>query len=149
MISSPKEAAGTGRAVGAIRSAVRALNDGDIDGYFGYFDPACPRWVLGFAHPLALRDVRDGLEQLRAGFAELHLGEDLLFGDERFVCARWRMTGRHEDEYFGLAATGLSIDVETCEIYEVAGDRVITSWVYGDLLAQLLGQICEKEDDTT
>jgi predicted ester cyclase len=149
MITSPPGAAGCGGAVGTVRSAVRALNDGDIDGYFGSFDPTCPRWISGFAHPLALRDVRDGFEQLRAGFAGLHLGEDLLFGDERFVCARWRMTGRHEGEYFGVAPTGLSIEVETCEIYEVADDLVVASWVYGDVLAQLLRQIGDKRGDAT
>ena len=136
-------------AVVAVRSAVRALNAGEIDGYFSYFDPACPRWISGFAHPLQLTDVRDGFEQLWAAFAGLHLGEDVLFGDERFVCARWRMTGRHVSEYLGLGPTGRSINVETCEIYEIVGDRVVESWVYGDLLAQLLGQISDEGGGAT
>jgi predicted ester cyclase len=147
MISSPEDGSSESRAVVAVRSAVRALNDGDIDGYFSHFDAVFPRWISGFAQPLALSDVRDGFDQLRAAFAGLHLGEDVLFGDERFVCARWRMTGRHIHDYLGLAPTGRSIGIETCEIYEVAGELVVASWVYGDVLAQLLGQISAEPGD--
>jgi hypothetical protein len=135
--------------VAAVRAAVAALNEGEIDGYFRHFDPACPRWVAGFAEPLSLADVRDGFEQLRGAFAGFHLHEELLFGDERFVCARWRLQARHVDEYLGVVARGRSIDVETCEIYEVADGAVVTSWVYGDVLAQLLTQLAVDERDGT
>jgi hypothetical protein len=40
---------GDSKAVDAVRSAVAALNNGDIDGYLGYLDPSCKRWVAGFA----------------------------------------------------------------------------------------------------
>ena len=138
----------TSGAVSAVRAAVVALNGGDIDGYFGHFDPACPRWIAGFASPIGLADVRDGFEQLRSAFAGFHLHEDLLFGDERFVCARWRLRGRHTSEYLGLAPRGLSIDVETCEVYEIADAVVVTSWVYGDVLAQLVTQLSADGDAT-
>ena len=136
-------------AVAAVRAAVAALNDGEIDGYFRHFDPACPRWIAGFAEPMSLADVRDGFEQLRNAFAGFHLHEDLLFGDERFVCARWRLQGRHMNEYLGVAPRGRSIDVKTCEIYEVADSAVVTSWVYGDVLAQLMTQLSGDHGDGT
>jgi hypothetical protein len=68
---------GESSAVDSIRLAVAALNDGDIDGYLGYFDPTCKRWVAGFAQPLPLVDVGVGLRQLRSAFEGLHLVEDL------------------------------------------------------------------------
>lgn len=52
-------------------------------------------------------------------------------GCEAFTCTTiwvWRRRGQ-------------SIDVETCEVYETGGDFVVTSWVYGDLLGQLVRQI--------
>jgi hypothetical protein len=138
---------GASTAVDAVRLAVSALNDGDVDGYLESFDPSCQRWVAGFAQPLTLTDVGDGLRQLRAAFDGFHLDEDLLFGDARFACARWRMRGLHVNDYLGCAPTRHSIDVETCEVYEIGGDRVVTTWVYGDLLGQLVRQIGGEEGE--
>jgi predicted ester cyclase len=136
-------------AVAAVRAGVAALNRGDVDGYFRHFHPTCPRWIAGFTEPIGLADVRDGFEQLRDAFAGFHLHEDLLFGDERFVCARWRLRGRHAHEYLGIAPRGRSIDVETCEIYEVADALVVTSWVYGDVLGRLIAQLSGDDEDQT
>ena len=121
-------------AVDAVRSAVAALNDGDVDGYLRYFDPSCPRWAVGLAQPLTLTDIADNFRLLYDAFEGLHLDEDLLFGDERFACARWRLRGLHVGDYMGFAPKGQSIDVETCEIYEFRGGKVARSWTYGDPL---------------
>jgi predicted ester cyclase len=119
--------------VAVIRSAVAALNGGDIDGYLGYMDPGCERWLVGVDRPLSRADVRGGLIQLWAAFDAVHLDEVLLFGDGVHVCARWRMRGVHTGEFFGVAPTGRSIDVEQCEVYELGIDGLVTaSWVYGD-----------------
>jgi hypothetical protein len=85
---------GDSKAVDAVRSAVAALNNGDIDGYLGYLDPSCKRWVAGFA------------------------------------------------------PKGQSIDVETCEVYELGGDLVVATWAYGNL-GQLPRQIAAEEGDIT
>jgi hypothetical protein len=122
----------TGRQVDAIRAAVAALNSGDIDGYFGYFDPLCKRWVAGIEQPLTLSDVRHGLQYLRGAFEALYLNEDLLFGSEQFVCARWRLRGIHVNDYMGVAPRRREIDTQTCEIYEFRGDLVVATWTYGD-----------------
>jgi predicted ester cyclase len=132
------------RPVDVIRIAVHALNDGDLDGYLGYFDASCERRVVGFEQPLTLTDVETGFRQLDAAFEGLRLDEELLFGDERFACARWRMRGIHAHDYLGVAPTGRSIDVETCEVYEFADGSVVTSWVYGDVLGQLVRQVASE-----
>ncbi|MCU1426867.1 MAG: hypothetical protein JWL83_867 [Actinomycetia bacterium] len=137
---------GDSTAVDAVRSAVAALNDGDVDGYLSYFHASCGRWAPGFAQPLTLTDVRDGFLQLHDAFEGLHLHEDLLFGDERFVCARWRLRGVHVHDYLGVAPTSQAIDVETCEVYEIDRGRVVVSWVYGDVIGQLVRQICGDEE---
>lgn len=77
---------------------------------------------------------------MQAAFADLHLDEEQLFGDEQFACARWNLRGRHVGDYLGFAPTGQSISFETCEVYEVDAGRVIATWVYGDL-GQLVQQI--------
>jgi predicted ester cyclase len=127
-------------AVGSVRSAVVAFNDGDVRGYIRSFDPSCLRWVAGVDQPLSLADVQDGLEKLQNGFDDLRLDEELLFGDQRFACAQWRMRGRHVNDYEGFAPMGKVIDVATCEIYEVRDSRVVMTWTYGDF-GQLFRQI--------
>ena len=132
-------------AVDVVRSAVMALNDGDIDGYLRRFDPACPRWVRGLAQPLTLSEISDNFRQLQGAFEGLHLGEDLLFGDDQFACARWRLRGLHVKDYLGYPPSGQAIDTETLEIYQVSGGVVVTSWAYGDL-GELFRQItCGQE----
>jgi hypothetical protein len=116
------------------------LNDSDMDGYLRYFDPSCLRWVAGFEQPLTLTEISDAFRQLHDAFEGLHLDEDLLFGDERFACARWRLRGLHVKDYLGYAPTGRSIDTQTCEIYQLDGGLVITTWTYGDT-GQLFRQI--------
>ena len=118
--------------VDAVRAAVAALNGGDIDGYLRHFDPACPRWVAGLDGPLSLADIRASLDQFHAAFKGLVLDEELVFGDDRYVCARWRLRGTQVGDYFGIASTGRSIDVQTCEIYELDAARVVTVWTHGD-----------------
>jgi hypothetical protein len=137
------EGGGVSNAVNAVRSAVTCLNDGDIDAYLAHFAPSGGRWINGLGEPLALTltDVGAGLHQLHAAFEGLRLDEDALFGDDRFACARWRMRGRHVNDYLGRSPTGRSIDVETCEVYEIGAERIVTSWVYGDVLGQLVRQI--------
>lgn len=126
------------KAVDLVRSAVDALNVGDVDGYLACFDLTCQRWVAGLAEPLDLASVSDNLSALSHAFEGLHLDEDLLFGDEHFACARWRMRGVHPGDYLGVAPTGRSINVETREVYEIGQHLVSMSWVYGDVLGQLI-----------
>jgi hypothetical protein len=128
------------KAVVAVRSAVEAFNDGDVDGYMGHFDSSSLRWVAGLPQPLTQTEIRANLWQLHAAFEGLHLHETLLFGQERFVCARWRMRGLHVNDYLGITPTRRSIDLETCEIYEIGDDLVVATWTYGDL-GQLFRQI--------
>jgi len=126
--------------VDVIRSAVSALNGGDVEGYLGHFDPGCRRWIVGFREPLSLSQVGEALRQLDAAFDPLELGADALFGEGGLVCARWRLRGTHVGEYLGVASTSREIDVEQCEVYSLDGGVVVESWVYvdpGELFRQI------------
>ena len=126
-----------------IRRSVAALNAGDIEGYLAGFSPDSPRWVSGLKTPLTLNDIRANLTLLTAAFDRLHLDEDLLFGARGFVCARWTLRGVHVGDYGGIAATHREIAVESCEIYALAGAKVVESWVYSDMTS-LFDQIAQR-----
>jgi len=130
-------------AVVAVRSAVAALNEGDVEGYLEGFSASCQRWVSGMDAPRTLDDMRSDIGELYGAFEPLQLGEDLLFGSDRFVCARWRLVGVHTAPYFGVPATGREISVRNCEVYEHDGEHVVAVWTYGDPLdlARQLGVV--------
>jgi predicted ester cyclase len=131
---------GSSECVKDIRSAVAALNQGDVSGYLRHFGDPSPRWVDGIDEAIPLSDVAENLSQLLAAFEGLGLAEELLFGDDRYVCAHWRMTGRHVGEYFGTAPTGREVVVPLCEVYEFDAGRVSNTWTHGDP-AELFRQI--------
>jgi SnoaL-like polyketide cyclase len=118
--------------VGLIRRAVAALNNGDVEAYLSGFAPDSLRWIHGLGVALTLSDIRDNLGQLIAAFDELHLDEDLLFGADGHVCARWTLWGVHTGEYGGIAPTHREIAVDTCEVYTIVGNEVTESHVYGE-----------------
>ena len=126
-----------------IRCAVAKLNAGDVEGYLAGFFPDAPRWVSGLDRPLTISDIRANLAQLNEAFDRLHLDEDLLFGARGFVCARWTLRGVHVGDYGGIAATHRDIAVESCEIYALAGAKVVESWVYSDMTS-LFDQIAQR-----
>jgi predicted ester cyclase len=120
---------------GLVRRAVAALNDGDIEAYLGGFALDCLRWVSGLDVPMTVPDIRENLRQLSAAFDQLHLHEDLLFGADGHVCARWTLTGVHTGDYGGIAPTHREIALETCEVYTFTGDKVTECHVYGETMS--------------
>ena len=126
-----------------IGRSVAALNAGDVEGYLAGFSPDSLRWVSGLDTPLTINDIRTNLTLLTAAFDRLHLDEDLLFGARGFVCARWTLRGVHVGDYGGIAPTNRDIAVESCEIYALAGGKVVESWVYSEMTS-LFDQITHR-----
>jgi predicted ester cyclase len=118
-----------------VQRAVAALNGGDIDAYLEAFALDCLRWVSGLDVPFAVPDIRENLGQLFAAFDRLQLHEDLLFGGDGQLCARWTLSGIHTGEYGGIAPTHREIAVETCEVYTFTGDKVTECHVYGETMS--------------
>jgi predicted ester cyclase len=118
-----------------IRQAVAKFNNGDVEGYLDGFAPDCLRWVGGLSMALTVSDMRESIGQLVAAFDELHLDEDLLFGGDTHVCARWTLRGVHAREFGGIQTTRREIAVETCEVYTFTGDKVTECYVYGESMS--------------
>jgi hypothetical protein len=124
--------------VALVRSSVRALDAGDVDGYLSGFTDDCPRWVPGMADPVPLSDIGENSRQLLVAFDGFHLHEVGIFGVDSFVCAHWRLTGTHTGEYLGIAPTHRSIAIENAEVYQFAsadGGPISSTWSFGDPMA--------------
>jgi steroid delta-isomerase-like uncharacterized protein len=86
----------------------------------------------------------EGVKQLVAGFQsalpdlEFEI-EDLIDAGEKLV-VRWSLSGTHQAELFGLAATGRRIKLTGISIYRLAAGQVVESWDELDLFS-LLDQV--------
>lgn len=122
-----------------IRDAVDALNRGDLASYGAIFSADARRWTAGVGEKGAQESVEE-LRGLGLAFDDFHLEADELIDAGDRVVARWRVKGRHSQEFLGIAPTGVEIDVPVCEVYEFTDGAVTRTWAYGDPLA-LLKQI--------
>ena len=118
-------------------AAVAALNLGDVEGYLSFFSAGALRWVAGVEQPFTKDDIREQLVALAIGLESLVLEEQLIFGSDGHVFARWIMRGKHVGPLFGIPATGRAIEVESVEVYAFEGPTITASQVYGDPMSLL------------
>ena len=74
-----------------------------------------------------LRDVHRALGDYRC------LIDDLVVEEGR-AAARMRFTGRHQDEFLGVPATGRQITWSGAAFFQCEGGRMTDLWVLGDLV---------------
>ena len=93
-----------------------------------------------------LPDGRDGFKMLpvifRGAFPDLQVTVEDVIAEPTKVACRWRATGTHEGELFGIPRTGRSVDVSATAIYKVGPDgRWTEGWLDRDdlgLMQQLV-----------
>jgi steroid delta-isomerase-like uncharacterized protein len=90
--------------------------------------------VVGFDAYIAL------MEATYAGVPDSHVTlEDQFATDDRVVC-RWRSSGTHEGDLFGIPATGKKIDSTGVSMWEFDQGKAHRGWVYSDV-ASLMAQL--------
>lgn len=128
----------------AMRRLYELINAGDIDG----FGECLAEDFVEHEELPGLEPSKEGVEQLfhmyRAAFPDLHMDvQDLLVSGDKAV-ARVRATGTHQGEFFGMPATGKSVDVQLIDITRFDDDGLAREhWGVFDALAlmQQLGAI--------
>jgi predicted ester cyclase len=84
----------------------------------------------------------DFLAQFRIGFPDMRSHEDALLGDGELGVIRWTITGTHTGPFFGVAATGRTIQVSGMDILRIADDKLVEHWGgVADQMDDFLGQI--------
>jgi predicted ester cyclase len=100
---------------------------GDGEAFLAAYDPE----VRLHGYPGGLEGL-EGLRQFHLALweafpdAEVAI-EDLVVDGDR-AALRYRLRGTHRRVYLGVAATGLTIDVEGLTMLRVSGGRVIEEW---------------------
>ncbi|MEU6646462.1 ester cyclase [Saccharomonospora sp. NPDC046836] len=116
-----------------LRTALGALNAGDLDACLGCIHPDFLINLAGVAQQLVGRDIwLAGVEQLRAAFPDVRLDIEDIFAADGRVAVRNTIRGTHLGEFQGIAPTGRSIEVMSNEIYRVENGLIVEEWIVTD-----------------
>lgn len=87
--------------------------------------------------------LKDAISSLVSAFPDLHWTIDEQIGEGEKVVSRFRMTGTHDGEFLGIAATGRPVDVWGVVIDVVRDEKFAESRIIIDTLGlmQQLGVI--------
>jgi predicted ester cyclase len=96
--------------------------------------PSSPQPVAG------AQNVVGFLGAFRAGFPNMSMKVEFAFGDGELVAVRWRMSGTHTAELFGIPPSGKPVSVAGISILRFSGGKVVEDWVSEDSLG-LMQQI--------
>lgn len=79
---------------------------------------------------------REGFRALnvmfRAAFPDLRVDVDNVVAEDDKVGCRWRSTGTHHGELFGIPPTGNKVDVTATVFYRVEDGRLAEGWISRD-----------------
>jgi steroid delta-isomerase-like uncharacterized protein len=90
--------------------------------------PSSPEPIRGTERVVGL------LQGFRAGFPDLKMSVDDVFGDADKAAVRWHITGTHTASLFGIPPTGKSVNVAGISVLRFDGNKVIEDWVSEDTM---------------
>ncbi|WP_240649071.1 ester cyclase [Streptomyces sp. Z26] len=127
--------------IALVRTAYRAMENGDLDAAVGMLTEDFLAHVHGAAEPLPGRDVwRYGAQGMRDAFPDLTITVRDIFATGDKVTVLVLMEGTHQGAFQQFEASGARVAFRSVEVYRVAGGRIAEEWVAPDLL-QLMQQI--------
>jgi predicted ester cyclase len=120
-------------------SQLAIWNDGDYDLADELFHPAsvtpdAPQLPPG---PEGCKQVA---HVFREAFPDFHMTVEDVVAEADLVTCRFRQTGTHEGELFGIGPTGRRVDFGEMAICQIAGGQIVASWFQTDMLA-LMSQL--------
>ena len=98
--------------------------------YIGY-DPAVPEPIRG---PAGVKEAATGY---RTAFPDLRVTIEAQVSEGDLVATRWKASGTHQGELFGIAATGKQATVTGTSITRVSGGKIAEDWTNWDTLGLL------------
>jgi steroid delta-isomerase-like uncharacterized protein len=114
-------------------------NDGDYDLADELFHPEAitpdaPQLPRG---PEGCKEVA---RVFRAAFPDFRMTVEDVVAENDLVVCRFRQTGTHQGDLFGIAPTGRSVDFGEMAICQIAGGQIVSTWFQTDMLA-LMSQL--------
>jgi predicted ester cyclase len=76
----------------------------------------------------------------RAAFPDFHMTVEDTVAERDLVVCRFRQTGTHEGELFGIEPTGRPVDFGEMALCKIAGGQIVSTWFQTDMLG-LMSQL--------
>jgi predicted ester cyclase len=120
-------------------SQLAIWNDGDYDLADELFHPEsitpdAPQLPRG---PEGCKQVA---RVFRDAFPDFQMTVEDTVAEGEFVVCRFRQTGTHDGELFGIAPTGRRVEFEEMALCQFAGGQIVATWFQTDMLG-LMGQL--------
>jgi predicted ester cyclase len=90
--------------------------------------------------PLGPEGCKQVARIFRTAFPDFHMTVEDIAAENDLVCCRFRQTGTHEGDLFGIAPTGRAVDFGEIAICQVGDGQIIASWFQTDMLG-LMSQL--------
>ena len=78
--------------------------------------------------PPGVEGVRAVVRGLHAGYADLRITVDDLFGEADRVAARWTLRGTHAGRLFGEPPTGAAVETRILVVFRLANGKIAERW---------------------
>ena len=72
------------------------------------------------------------IERFYTAFPDFHGDFEITVADDGWVAGTGVVTGTHEGEWFGVAATGRQVEMRYSDFWRIEGDRLAENWVMID-----------------
>lgn len=127
--------------VALLRHAYEVLQRGDFDASADLLTEDFIANLPGLPGPVHGRETwKLGAMSMWAGFPDLRIDIEDIFGVGDKVAVRIRFRGTHDGPFQGVAPTHRPVTFTSIEIYRVAGDKIAEEWVSPDMMG-LMRQI--------
>jgi predicted ester cyclase len=107
----------------------------DLSHHRDFLDEEIEVHLPGSEPVVGIEGYRAMMEANYAGLSGFHATLDDQFAtDDRVVC-RWRTSGTHSGELFGMPATGKQVEFAGVSLWEFEGGKARRGWVFPDIAA--------------
>jgi predicted ester cyclase len=88
--------------------------------------------------------VTRGCMSYLEAFPDLHISLDELIAEDDRVFVRSTLTGTHDGEYKGIAATGRNVAADSAEVFRLSDGKIVGYWCLMNV-AGLMRQLTEEQ----
>lgn len=123
--------------IAAQEHLVENVNAGNIDAAVESFAPDAVDHDPAPGQPAGREGFKAFFTELTAAFPDAHIEPAHLVADDDNVAVAYTLTGTHEGEFQGIAATGRKIEVRGLQIGRFENGQIVERWGSSDELGIL------------
>lgn len=127
------------------KAIVRQFNEYIIQGDAASLKQMLAENVVNYSAPKGMPNGQESFhhflfEVLRKGFSELKVEIFEQIAERDLVCSRKRFSGKHTGELFGIAPTGISVEILVIDIIRIENGLYVEHWGQSNF-AEVIAQI--------